>query len=81
MGVGEEVDPRGRETVGIGKVEVGQPGSAGRTAGKKINRSPIRVLKGETAVERSGADLGNAASAPALGPHGGCPAGFFNIEF
>ena len=55
MGVGDEVDPRGREGIGIGRVEMGQPGSAASTAGKKINRGPVRILKGETDVERSGA--------------------------
>jgi len=54
-GVGDEVDPRGREGIGIGRVEMGQPGSAASTAGKKINRGPVRVLKGKTDVERSGA--------------------------
>lgn len=68
MGVGDEVDPRGREGVGIGTVKVGQPGSAGSTAGKKINRGPIRVLKGETAVERSGADLGQRGVGTCAGP-------------
>lgn len=46
MGVGDEVDPRDHEGIGIGRVEVGQPGSAG----KKINRGPVRVLKGKTGV-------------------------------
>ena len=55
MGVGDEVDPTGREGIGIGRVEMGQPGSAASTAGKKINRGPVRILKGETDVERSGA--------------------------
>lgn len=30
MGVGDEVDPRDHEGIGIGVVEVGQPGSAGK---------------------------------------------------
>ena len=65
MGVGDEVDPSGREGIGIGRVQMGQPGSAASTAGKKINRGPVRVLKGETDVERSGQRRVSTCAGPA----------------